>query len=121
MSDWTEDELARIGEASELRIAGRREDGTLHKLVIIWQVRVGDDIYVRSVNGPSAAWYRGTEELGEGHIESGGVSKDVLFTSDSSKDSLVDDAYRAKYGTGSSVDAITGTSATITTMRVDPL
>jgi hypothetical protein len=121
MSEWTEEELTRIGNAGELRIAGKRDDGTLRELVIIWQVRVGDDIYVRSVNGPSAAWYRGTQELGEGHIESGGVSKDVLFTSDSSKDALVDAAYRAKYGNGSPVQAITSTNATLTTMRVDPL
>ncbi len=120
MSDWTADELARIGRARELRIAGLRADGTLRKLVIIWQVRVGDDIYVRSVNGPSAAWYRGTQELGEGHIESGGISKDVTFTNDDLKDSEIDAAYRAKYGNGGPVQSITSSIATSTTLRVDP-
>ncbi|TXN28345.1 DUF2255 family protein [Lacisediminihabitans profunda] len=120
MSGWTADELSRIGKAGELRIAGRRADGTLRTLVIIWQVRVGDDIYVRSVNGPGAAWYRGTQELGEGHIESGGISKDVTFTSDDSKDAEIDAAYRAKYGNGSPVRAITSATATSTTLRVDP-
>jgi hypothetical protein len=28
---WTQDELERIGRASELRIAGRRKDGTLRR------------------------------------------------------------------------------------------
>jgi hypothetical protein len=120
MSDWTADELDRIGTAGELRIAGRRADGTFRKLVIIWQVRVGDDLYVRSVNGPGAAWFRGTQELGEGRIESGGVSKDVTFTRDESKDSEVDAAYRVKYGSGSSVQSITSATATSTTMRLDP-
>ena len=120
MSAWTEDEIARIAKAGELRIAGGRADGALRKLVIIWQVRVGDDLFVRSVNGPTAAWYRGTQELGEGRIESGGVSKDVVFTSDASQDAEVDAAYRAKYGTGSSVRAITSPTATSTTLRVDP-
>ena len=120
MSAWPEVELARIAKAGELRIAGRRTDGTLRKLVIIWQVRAGDELFVRSVNGPTAAWYRGTEELGEGRIESGGVSKDVVFTSDATQDPEVDAAYRAKYGTGSSVRAITSPTATSTTLRVDP-
>jgi hypothetical protein len=54
MSTWTEDELSRIGNAGELRIAGRRADDTLRELVIIWHVRVGDDIYVRSITSPTA-------------------------------------------------------------------
>lgn len=120
MSTWTDEELDRIGDASELRIAGRREDDTLRKLVIIWQVRVGDDIYVRSVNGQDAAWFRGTQVRGEGHIESGGISKDVVFTRDDSKDAEVDAAYRAKYGTGSPVRSITSPTATSTTIRVEP-
>ena len=60
MSAWTTDELARIGEAGETDIATCRADGTLRKPRIIWVVRLGDSLYVRSVNGPDAAWYRGT-------------------------------------------------------------
>ena len=120
MTAWSEDELSRIGEANELRIAGRRADDTLRKLVIIWQVRVGDDIYVRSVNGPDAAWFRGTQVRGEGRIEAGGVGKDVVFTRDDSKDAEIDDAYRRKYGTGSPVRSITSALAASTTLRVDP-
>lgn len=51
MSTWTSDELRRVGEAEELRIAPRRHDGTLRKPVTIWVVRVGDDLYVRSYRG----------------------------------------------------------------------
>ena len=120
MSTWTENELNSIGKADELRIAGRREDDSLRKLVIIWQVRVGDDIYVRSVNGPDAAWYRGTQIRGAGRIEAGGVSKDVVFTRDDSKDAEIDAAYRVKYGSGSPVRAIVSPTATSTTLRVDP-
>jgi hypothetical protein len=119
MSAWTADELDRIGNAGELRIAGRRADDSLRKLVIIWQVRVGDDIYVRSVNGPDAGWFKGTQIRGEGRIESGGVAKDVVFTRDDSKAAEIDAAYRAKYGTGSPVRSITSPTATSTTLRVD--
>ncbi|NQX26597.1 DUF2255 family protein [Microbacteriaceae bacterium VKM Ac-2854] len=120
MTEWTEDELSTIGRAGELRIAGRRTDGTLRRLVIIWQVRVDDRIYVRSVNGPDAAWFRGTQLRGEGRIESGGIGKDVVFTRDDSADAEIDAAYRAKYGSGSAVRAITSATATSTTLRVDP-
>lgn len=120
MTEWTEDELTRIGEAGELRIAGRRADGTLRRLVIIWQVRIDDRLYVRSVNGPDAAWFRGTQLTGEGRIESGGVAEDVVFTRDDTEDARIDAAYRAKYGSGSAVRAITSDLATSTTLRVDP-
>lgn len=120
MADWTEDELSRIARADELRIAGRRADGSLRRLVIIWQVRVGDRIYVRSVNGPDAAWFRGTQTRHQGRIESGGVGKDVVFTRDDGADAEIDAAYRAKYGSGSAVRAITSAIATSTTLRVEP-
>lgn len=118
---WTDEELSRIGTAGELRVAGRRADGTLRKLVIIWQVRVGDQLYIRSVRGPDAAWFRGTQLRGEGRIESGGVVKDVAFLRDDAHDAEIDAAYRAKYGTGSAVTSITSALATSTTLRIDPL
>ena len=51
MTAWTSDELNKIGNAEELQIAALRADDTLRKPVIIWVVRLGDDLYVRSVNG----------------------------------------------------------------------
>lgn len=57
MGQWTDTELDALGTASELKIASRRRDATLTPPVTIWAVR-HDDVYVRSVNGPSATWYR---------------------------------------------------------------
>jgi hypothetical protein len=79
MSEWTSDELTRIGAAEELRIAWVRRDGTLRKPVTIWVVRHGDDLFVRSVNGRNGAWFQGTRERQEGHINAGGVDRDVSF------------------------------------------
>jgi hypothetical protein len=56
MSARTPEELAAIASPDELEIATRRRDGTLRDPVTIWMVRHGDDLYVRSVNGPTAAW-----------------------------------------------------------------
>jgi hypothetical protein len=79
MTAWTSDELNKIGKAEELRITGLRSDGTLRKPVIIWVVRIGDDLYVRSVNGRTSAWFRGVLTRHEGRIQAGDVEKDVAF------------------------------------------
>src|SRR5574342_618577 len=96
MVTWTSDELDKIGTAEELQIASRRDDGTLRKPVTIWVVRHGDDLYVRSVNGRTSAWFRGTQVLHEGHIQAGGVDKDVTFVEEVAPDinDQIDAAYR---------------------------
>ncbi len=99
MANWTSDELKKIGAADELEIASLRGDGTLRKPVTIWVVRIGDDLYIRSVNGRSSAWFRGTQVRHEGHIQAGGVEKDVIFVeeADPGINNQIDSAYRTKY------------------------
>ena len=100
MAAWTSDELGKIGNAEELEIASLRGDGKLRKSRTIWVVRQGDDLYVRSVNGRTSDWFRGTQDLHEGHIEAGGVDRDVRFEDvDTASDvhSQIDSAYRTKY------------------------
>ncbi|MEV0388505.1 DUF2255 family protein [Nonomuraea sp. NPDC050643] len=100
MSGWTSDELTAIGNAEELELASRRDDGSLRRPVTMWVVRDGDDLYVRCMNGPDGAWYRGTRTRHEGHISAGGLRRDVTFAdSDAGRDldDRLDDAYRAKY------------------------
>ena len=122
MSTWTTDELARIGEAGEMDIATRRVDGTLRKPRIIWVVRLGDGLYVRSVNGPDAAWYRGTRTRMQGHIRAGGLDTDVTFVdANHGLDDAIDDAYRTKYrGSPSAVSHITSEQARATTIKLVP-
>jgi hypothetical protein len=98
MTAWTSNELERIASADELRIAFQRSDGTLASPRTIWVVRDGDDLYVRSVNGRTSAWFRGTQARHQGHVEAGGVSKDVTFADPGDGvDEELDAAYRAKY------------------------
>ena len=61
--------------------------------------RSGDDLYVRSVNGRTSAWFRGTQVRHEGHIRAGGVEKDVAFVEETNPDinEQIDAAYRTKY------------------------
>ena len=99
VTPWTSDELNKIGNAEELQIASLRRDGTLRKPVIIWVVRVGDDLYVRSVNGRTSAWFRGTQVRHEGRIQAGGLDKDVAFLEETDPDinDQIDAVYLTKY------------------------
>ena len=98
MASWTSDELTRIGAAEELRIAPLRRDGTLARPRIVWVVRHGDDLYVRSVQGRTAAWFRGTQVRHAGRIRAGGVEKDVtrVEETDPGMHDQIDAAYRTK-------------------------
>ena len=98
MPAWTNEELTRIGTATELQIATRRRDGTLRNPRTIWVVRVGDDLYVRSMYGRAGGWFPATQVRHQGHIQAGGVDKDVTFTeADPDLNDQVDAAYRDKY------------------------
>src|SRR5262245_41151000 len=99
MAVWASDELDKIGSADELQIQSSRQDGSLREPVTIWVVRLGDDLYVRSVKGRESWWFRGTQDQGKGHIQAGGVEKDVTFVEPGdSVDARLDAAYRSKYG-----------------------
>jgi hypothetical protein len=98
MTAWTNGELDKIDAADELEIASVRPDGTLRAPTTIWVVRLGDDLYVRSVNGRNSDWFRGTRARHEGRIRAGGVQKDVTFVDvDGDVADRIDDAYRTKY------------------------
>lgn len=63
-----------------------------------WPTCRSDYLYVRSVNGPSGSWYRGTQVRHDGHIQAGGVEKDVTFVdADPRLNDQIDAAYRSKY------------------------
>lgn len=123
MGTWTEDELRRIGTASELRVASQRTDGTLRPYVTIWHSPLGDGLYIRSAHGTENGWFRRALTSGVGRISAGGVEKDVTFE-------LADPSIRAdldrelhrrydRFGPGP-VAAITGPDVLETTLRVIP-
>jgi hypothetical protein len=98
MTAWTTDELDKIDAADELEIASVRPDGTLRNPTTIWVVRLGDDLYVRSVNGRRSGWFRGAQVRYDGRIRAGSVETDVTFVdADPDVCDRIDDAYRTKY------------------------
>lgn len=124
MTAWTSDELKKIESAEEIRIASLRQDGTLREPVIIWVVRVGDDIYVRSVNGRTSAWFRGVQSRHQGQIRAGGVVKDVSFVEEQNTtiNDQIDAAYRTKYRhyAESIIHQINGSGAQAATIKLVP-
>jgi hypothetical protein len=108
MAAWTTDELETIAATDELRIAPLRSDGSARKPVTIWVVRLGD---------------RGAQERDEGHVEAGGVEKDVTFAeADHGLDDEIDAAYRSKYRgyTPSVVESMVTPEVRSTTLRLAP-
>ena len=124
MTTWTGEELARIGATDELELAALRRDGSLRKPVTIWVVRHGDDLYVRSVNGRTAAWFRGAQARHEGRIWAGGVQKDVTFVeeADPTLNDQIDAAYRTKYRryAANIISSINSPAARAATLRLVP-
>ena len=120
MTTWTSDELDRIGNAEELRLATQQPDGTLRDPVTIWVIRHGNDLYVRSWRGPGGSWFRRTRERRDGRIQAGGVDKDVTFAdADHGLDDQIDAAYRAKYRrySGTYVNPMVAPQARATTIK----
>ncbi|WP_401000456.1 DUF2255 family protein [Agromyces sp. GXQ0307] len=102
MTDWTDDQLDRVGDADQLEIASVRDDGSLRPFTTVWVVRIGDELFVRSAYGPENGWYRRAKATGVGRIKSGGVIRDVAFVAVPADDTALHEAldaeYRRKYG-----------------------
>jgi hypothetical protein len=126
MTTWTSDELKKIGEAEELEIASLRGDGMQRNPVTIWVVRHGNDLYIRSVNGRTSSWFRGTQVRHEGRIWAGGVEKDVTFVDaeNATNEEIeeIDAAYRAKYHryAASIVNSVLTPQARAATLKLTP-
>lgn len=125
MATWTAEELERIGSAEELRISSLRRDGSFSRPVIIWVVRVGDDLFVRTAYGPDNPWYVNARRRGRGRISAGGVEREVEFADAADDDAhAIDAAYHAKYDPISSpriVATVVGEKVHPLTLRVVPL
>ena len=122
MTSWTGDELEKIAAAEALQLASVRRDGTPRKPVTIWVVRHGDDLYVRSVNGRTASWFRGAEDRHEAHIQAGGVDKDVFLVETDDINDEVDAAYGTKCQryAASIIDHIVSPEARAATLKLVP-
>ncbi|MGZ4209076.1 MAG: DUF2255 family protein [Actinomycetota bacterium] len=119
---WADDELNVIQSEEELDLAPVRRDGTLQRPVTMWVVLVGDDVYVRSVNGRASTWFRRAQQQHEAWISVGGVEKDVTLVETHEMGDWIDAAYHAKYSQQypSIVPSIVTSSARAATLKLVP-
>ncbi|MFE9813012.1 DUF2255 family protein [Streptomyces sp. NPDC005227] len=123
MTHWTSDQLTTVEHTSELHIQPRRPDGRLRTPTTIWVVRDGDDLFVRSYNGPDGAWFGTAKAGGTGHIRCGALEQDVTFTpaTDPALNDRIDAACRTKYAAASDyVPPMTADGARATTLKLTP-
>jgi hypothetical protein len=123
MTSWSEGQLDKVGSVEEVQIASVGRDGTLGKPTTIWAVRHGDDLFIRSVRGRQANWFRGTQESHEGRIRAGGVEQDVTFIdAGHDLDAAIDAAYRGKYRryAGSILNSVLTPEARSATLKLVP-
>ncbi len=119
---WTPEQLALVDAARELDIAVRRADGTLRAWTPIWAIHVGDDVYVRTWYRRDTGWFGLAASTRRARVRVPGVEVDVRIADvgvgpPGLRDD-VDDAYRTKYGGGSTGNMI-GDQAAATTLRLD--
>ena len=122
MTAWTHDELDRVGEADELSIAARNPDGGLSRSTIIWVVRAGNDLYVRSAHGRDNPWFVRALATGTGRIDADGFERDVAFEEEARPDvaAAVTAAFHAKYDHygHETVDPVTSAESERATIRL---
>jgi hypothetical protein len=123
MTTWKTHELDEVAGTDELRLASRRADGSLRPGIIVWFVRSGAALYVRSAYGPQNGWYRRALASGAGRISVGAWERDVSFEApDDSVDADLHQAYRAKYERypSSIVRTVVSDEAARCTLRILP-
>jgi len=103
VSDWTPDELDRIGRDEELEIASPRADGSRPPFTTIWVFRVDDGLYVRSAHGRDNPWFRRAIAAGSARIRVAGTERDVRVEEPDAERqpelaAAISAAFQTKYG-----------------------
>jgi hypothetical protein len=116
------DELALLAEAEEIEIETARPGGTPHR-TIIWIVADGDDVFIRSVNGAEARWYR--EAIADPavtiHVGDRAVPARVEGATDAESVRRTNEQLARKYAThGQSLRSMLVPDILDTTLRVVP-
>jgi len=93
---------------------------------IVWMAVVDGALYTRSVNGPDAAWFRGTRATHQGHVDARGIDTNVQFVDVDPADPVqaeLDEAYQRKYGRSypGPTRSIVSPTARAATLKIVPL
>lgn len=120
---FTRDELKRIDEADDLKIAPFREDGkTYGTPTWIWEVVINGDLYVRAYNGVNSRRYKSALQQKAGRIIAAGMTKEVAFVPvQGDINSAIDEAYKRKYNSSPYLSHMISNRARAASVKIIPL
>jgi hypothetical protein len=116
-----ESDRAALAAAQEIKIETQSATGTVHR-TIIWVAEHDGEIYVRSVNGPDARWYREAISGRPVAIHLGGRRLPVTLEGaiDPASVEACSEGLRAKYKRSYSLRAMLAEDVLPTTLRAVP-
>lgn len=115
-------DLARLDQTEEIEIETTAMAGDAHR-TIIWVMVDGDDAFVRSVNGPTARWYREAVADPDVVVHVGGLRlpATAIAATDAHAVQRTSDALARKYaGHGASLGSMLQPDILDTTLRLEP-
>ena len=114
-------DLAALSAAKEIEIETQAESGTIHR-TIIWVVDHDGEVYLRSVNGAGARWYREATSGRPVAVHVGGrrVPVSLAGAAHAAGIEACSEGLRAKYRRSYSLATMLADDVLDTTLRVIP-
>ena len=118
---FASEDLALLADTEEIEIETARPDGPPHR-TIIWIMVDGDDVFVRSVNGAGARWYREATANPSVTIHAGtrALQARTIAAPDADSVARVNDALERKYSGITGLREMLVPDTFETTLRVEP-
>ncbi len=115
-------DLAALTAAKEIKIETQSATGTVHR-TLIWVAEHDGTIYIRSVDGPGARWYReatATDRPVALHVGDRRLPVRLEPATDRASVDAASEGYRAKYRRSYSLRSMLMDHTLPTTLRVVP-
>jgi len=108
-----------LARAEEVTIETTSSSGVLHR-TMIWVVEDGEDVFVRSVNGDGARWYREAVDHPDVGFDVGGtrIAAHVVAAADPGSVARCSAALRVKYASDPALRSMLRPHTHATTLRV---
>jgi hypothetical protein len=118
---FPESDLAALAAAEEIEIETRAAGGAVHR-TIIWVVEHDGTVYIRSVDGPAARWYREASADPEVavHVAGRRIPARVEHAADADSVAACSAGLEAKYRRSYSLRSMLVPNTLPTTLRVVP-